>query len=170
MTNNLGFTTGGGAVFSFDRTHRFLLNRELRGGSGICCFVLLNPSRADEHANDPTISRCIGFAARWGFSQLLVVNLFSLMTSDPVELARSSEPGRLENDHYLVKSASDADLVVAGWGVHGSLFGRSHHARRLLGEACIDLHAFGITKNDEPRHPLYMPYSSPLRPLPVFLG
>lgn len=56
------------AVFSPDRVHRYLLRRPLGlGGRGICLFIRLNPSKADEERNDPTTTRDIGFATRWVF-------------------------------------------------------------------------------------------------------
>jgi len=157
-------SNSGTAVFSEDRLSRFLLTRDYDGGAGVCCFVLLNPSRADAATDDPTIARCSGFARSWGYARMSVVNLFSYVTSDPRVLALGGRTTTSKDDEYLLAASSSADLVVAGWGVHGVLSGRSQAVRRLLKEACIDLWAFGITKNGEPRHPLYLPYSSTLSP------
>jgi hypothetical protein len=154
----------GMAVFSADHRHRYLLTRDYDSGAGICCFVLLNPSRADAETDDPTITRCSGFARRWGYAALLVVNLFDYMSSDPRMLADIGRTTTSKSDKYVLAAVSSADLVVVGWGVHGALFGRSQSMRRLLREAGIDLWAFGITQNGEPRHPLYLPYSSTLSP------
>lgn len=154
----------GAAVFSGDRQHRYLLTRRNLGGTGTCCFVLLNPSTADASRNDPTISRCEGFARRLGFEELWVTNLFSLMTKDPQVLAKSTCPSKPDNEHYLFDAARNADLVIVGWGRHGGLCGRSSRVLSRMNSDCIDVYTFGITLNGEPRHPLYLPYSSPLRP------
>lgn len=55
----------GGAVFSPDRIHRYHLWQRFDRGVGRVAFVGLNPSTADERANDPTVRRCIGFAEAW---------------------------------------------------------------------------------------------------------
>jgi hypothetical protein len=49
--------------------HRYVLRREWNQNvRGILNWIMLNPSTADDHFDDPTIRRCVGFAKRWGFS------------------------------------------------------------------------------------------------------
>src|SRR5215471_15764062 len=57
--------------------YRYLLSRRWRPGAP-ALFVMLNPSTADDTADDPTIRRCIGFARRWGAPAVEVVNLYAL--------------------------------------------------------------------------------------------
>lgn len=66
--------------------HRYTLRRDWLGVGGIVNFIMLNPSTADEIFNDPTIRKCIGFAKRWGFSGLVVTNLFAFRATDPADL------------------------------------------------------------------------------------
>lgn len=54
------------AEFNKDRTHRYALQRKWGKGERHILFIGLNPSRADETFNDPTITRCINFAKDWG--------------------------------------------------------------------------------------------------------
>jgi hypothetical protein len=64
-----------------------LLNRgEHVIGRGVCCFVMLNPSTADDTYDDPTIRRCVQFATRWGYDALSVRNLFPWRATDPGDL------------------------------------------------------------------------------------
>jgi hypothetical protein len=56
------------------------------------CFVLLNPSTADETREDPTVRRCIGFARSLGYGALEVVNLYAYVATDPAELRRAGYP------------------------------------------------------------------------------
>lgn len=70
------------AVFSDDRAYRYLLTRDWGEGPR-ATFVLLNPSTADEFVNDPTISKCIRFAKRWGLGGLNFVNVYALRSTDP---------------------------------------------------------------------------------------
>ena len=44
---------------------------------------LYNEATADESRDDPTIRRCIGFARRWGFARLVVLNLFAFRATRP---------------------------------------------------------------------------------------
>jgi hypothetical protein len=87
-----------GADISPDGRYRYRLWREWRGcasrdhwrwlgakdGAGhelgeplSVLFVMLNPSTADGTTDDPTIRRCVGFAKRWRYDRLEVVNLFA---------------------------------------------------------------------------------------------
>ena len=54
------------ALFSRDRRFRYRLGRRWGDGAAVC-FVLLNPSTADETREDPTVRRCIGFARSLAF-------------------------------------------------------------------------------------------------------
>ena len=81
------------AVFSEDRRYRYLLERRVGDSPKRVLFIMLNPSKADEKYNDPTIRRCIGFAREWGFGLLHVVNLLALMSTDPRALLKADDPG-----------------------------------------------------------------------------
>lgn len=80
------------AVFSEDEAYRYSLIREWDPTKGHCCFVMLNPSKATATVNDPTVARCMGFAERWGFGSLQVVNLFALRSTDPRALYTHTAP------------------------------------------------------------------------------
>lgn len=116
-------------------------------------FVGLNPSTADETNDDPTIRRCIGFAKAWGFSGLVMTNLFAFRATDPKDMKRAADPVGTENDETLVKLAACCGLVVAAWGAHGSYRGRDREVRALL----PNLHYLKLTKDGHPSHPLYLP-------------
>lgn len=123
---------------------------------------MLNPSTADAHQDDPTIKRCIGFAQLWGYGSLAVANLFAFRTAFPQALKRCTEPIGPENDIWLMALASEADTLVAAWGNHGQLLSRSRQIKALLPR----LMCLGLTKSGEPKHPLYVPRSTTLVPLP----
>lgn len=125
-------------------------------------FVMLNPSVADAHQDDPTIRRCMGFARGWGYGALVVGNLFAFRSRSPTVLKRCAAPIGPENDCWLTALASEAGTLVAAWGNHGQLLGRCQHVRALL--PC--LMCLGLTRRGEPRHPLYVPMSTTLAPLP----
>jgi hypothetical protein len=71
--------TESGAEFSPCRTWRYALWRhwDWQGHANCVMFVGMNPSTADELVNDKTISNCIGFAKRWGFGGIYMLNLFA---------------------------------------------------------------------------------------------
>jgi hypothetical protein len=151
------------AVFSPCRRYRYALWR--RWGEGpYVMFVGLNPSTADETEDDPTIRRCIRFARDWGYSALVMTNLFAWRSTDPRGLLATDAPVGPENDATLRRLAADAGGVVAAWGVHGVIDDR---AKRVVSTGMLgSFTVLGLTKDGHPRHPLYMPARCrPLNPL-----
>jgi len=148
----------GAARFSPCRRYRYLLTRGDAGARDHVVFVMLNPSTADARRNDPTITRCIGFADRLGCPRLSIVNLFALRATDPRRLYRARDPVGPDNDAAIAAAVRDATLVVAAWGNHGALHDRAAAVLRLLPA----VHHFGLTRLGQPRHPLYLPGAAPL--------
>lgn len=76
-------------IFSPCRTWRYTLERVwappegYRGAREVAAFIGLNPSTADEVKNDPTVTRCINYARRWGFHGMFMLNIFALRSTDP---------------------------------------------------------------------------------------
>lgn len=141
-------------IFSNDRLYRYTLWREwANGGQDFVTFVGLNPSTADESINDPTIRRCIGFAKSWGYDGLLMMNLFAFRATDPKEMKRQPDPVGGLNDVYLDSAAEQSGVIVAAWGSNGRHHGRDAQVIKLFGD---NLHCLGVTKNGDPRHPLYI--------------
>lgn len=122
-----------------------------------CLFVMLNPSTATDTVDDPTIKRCSRFAASWGFDRLMVVNLFSLRSTDPTLLACDlAAEGDPENLTTILQVARDAHRIVCAWGVYGALRGRAAHVVAELRRDGHQLHALKLTKDGQPGHPLYL--------------
>lgn len=150
------------ARFSPCRTWRYELWRRW-GHAPVAAFIGLNPSTADETQDDPTIRRCIGFAKRWGYGGLVMLNLFAYRSTDPRGLKVAADPVGPENDETLLRVTAEAGCVIAAWGAHGALFGRDAAVRRLLAHLTLD--HLGLTKAGHPRHPLYLARSTPRRTL-----
>lgn len=153
-------------IFSPDRKYRYRLERRLfglmrpRGGSNketTCCFVMLNPSTADEQKDDPTIRRCKSFVGEWGYTRLIVVNLFALRSPFPEELYKAGQDAvGADNDANIMSAAMDSNMVLCAWGDHGSFLQRGKKVRELL--RGMNLYALNLNKGSgEPSHPLYLP-------------
>jgi hypothetical protein len=140
------------ALLSPDKIYRYSLTRVWDRDKPRACFVMLNPSAADETQDDPTIRRCIGFSERWGYGSLAVVNLFAYRTHDPRILKAAPDPIGADNDRHVLEAALNAGLTIAAWGVHGHAHG---HSRRFISRI-QPVHCLGVTKNGAPKHPLYV--------------
>jgi hypothetical protein len=144
-----------GAIFDVSDRYRYSLWRAWSAYHPRIAFVLLNPSTADEHKNDPTIRRCIGFARSWNFGSMEVVNLFAFRATNYRELYNASEPIGAENNRFLMQAVKHASTIVLGWGTRGMLLSRDRQVISLLAGR-KDVYCLGFTKNGLPRHPLYV--------------
>jgi len=136
--------------------YRYTLWRAWDGRLPRALFVLLNPSTADANQDDPTLRRCIGFAKREFCGSVEIVNLFAYRTPQPALLKTIANPIGAENDLTIIAAARRANIIILGWGAHGTYLGRDHAVLQLL--TAYPLSCLGVTKEGHPKHPLYHPY------------
>lgn len=136
--------------------YRYDLRRVWDADKAACLFVMLNPSTADGTTDDPTIRRCVGFADRWGFGSLVVVNLFALRATDPRQLYKAGNPVGPDNDDTITRHATAAALAVAAWGAHGKHRDRGLYVKHRFKALGVQLHHLGLTADGQPKHPLYL--------------
>jgi hypothetical protein len=141
------------AVISDCGQYRYLLSRQIGLSDRVVTFIGLNPSTADATLDDPTIRRCIGFAKRRDAGLLVMVNLFGLRSTDPRALRGHAAPVGPDNDSWIDRAVSMADIAIAAWGNGGGLMGRSDAVRGRFQQR---LEALAITKIGMPKHPLYV--------------
>ena len=152
------------AEFSKDKRYRYSLSRIWDQSKPGVQFVLLNPSTADEKDDDPTVRRCVGFAKRWGYGFLEIRNIFSLRCTNPINLRCAARPiGENKIEDILTSlSVFSFDKIVFGWGVHGKLMNRGQNVINSTTKRGMPIYCFGFTKNEQPKHPLYLRNSAPL--------
>jgi hypothetical protein len=87
----------GPSAYSEDKLHWYTLARTFLTGPVLVdesirrvVFVMLNPSTAHDTHNDPTIARCCTFAAKLGYQELAVVNLYSWRETNPELMFRGT--------------------------------------------------------------------------------
>ena len=120
---------------------------------------MLNPSKATELANDPTIERCERRARALGYGAFRVTNLFGLRETDPARLKRARNPEGPENAAQILAALDWADDVLCAWGVHGAHRDQGQKVLNLLAASDKPKLTLGLTKHGHPRHPLYISYS-----------
>lgn len=145
------------AVYSDCEAYRYLLTR-VWGPGPKALFVMLNPSTATEMQNDPTVERCERRARTLGFGAFRVTNIFAYRATDPRVMRGAGDPVGPWNDTAILESAAWADHVVCAWGNHGLHLDRGASVLRLLRGAGVPLHHLGLTRQQQPRHPLYVGY------------
>jgi hypothetical protein len=145
------------AWLSADGVYRYELRRTWDPTQEHVGWIMLNPSTADAHVDDPTIRRCIGFAKGWGYGGIVVRNIFALRATNPRALLGHPDPIGPDNQACLVDGITHAGITVCAWGAWGALHDRGEQIRQAFTESGAVLYHLGLTKNGAPRHPLYLP-------------
>lgn len=153
-----------GAAFSPCRKYRYRLWRIWDKARSPLLFCMLNPSTADELANDPTVERCERRSRAMGYGGLVIVNIFAWRSTDPKMLYALADPVGSENDATILAEATKDGLVICGWGKHGALNERGSTVARMLLDNDVQPHALKINADGSPAHPLYIGYD--VQPVP----
>jgi hypothetical protein len=145
---------------------RYVLRRSWLGDGGVVNFIMLNPSTADDVFDDATIRRCVGFAKRWGFSGLVVTNLFAYRATQPKDLKSllSTDGGFSiavgeENTSHIYREAKSATAVVCAWGDNCDVL--PHRDLDVIQMLRFDRDLFCIrrTAKGNPAHPVRERYT-----------
>lgn len=129
-----------------------------------CVFIMLNPSTATAKKSDPTVRRCEGYATLWRYRRLIVLNIFSLRSTDPKKLYKVEDPIGPHNNRWIQNCTKDAGMIICAWGVHGSYLDRGQQVLKMLQHKRP--HYLQLTKDGIPNHPLYL--KGDLKPQPYF--
>lgn len=158
---------GTGAAFSRCAAYRYRLWRTWDARKSVLGFVMLNPSTADELDNDPTVARCQRRAERLGYGGLVVANAYALRSTDPQALYAAGDPIGPDNDQAIRQVATEAALVICGWGVHADQVqpGRGTQVLDMIQAAGRTPHVLGVNADGSPQHPLYLAYNVQPRPI-----
>lgn len=132
------------------------------------CWVMLNPSTADETEDDPTIKKVMKFSRAWGYGGVVVVNLFAYRATDPSELIAATKKGvdvvgTFNDQHIMIAMHMCPKLTIAAWGAHGNVLGQASHVLKFCREALGGerlLHSLKVNADGTPSHPLYLPDNS----------
>ncbi len=141
--------------------YRWWLKREWGDGPKIA-WIMLNPARADDQRDDPTIRRVIHFSRSWGFGAATVVNLYPFRSTIPAECRRwtASSPTTLrkkirENDQAISEIVRDTGAIVAAWGTVGWAQKRAKLlVADLVRAGAPSLQCLGTTLDGSPLHPM----------------
>lgn len=144
------------AVLSDCRRHRYWLVRQWDRAAPLLVVCMFNPSTADAQNDDPTIQRLCKWAKLWGYGGILVINLYSIRSSDPA-LVRAMEKeawGDAQDQaigYALGIAAEQKKPVLAAWG---NLASPADIIPFMQAAKGIELICLGQTKSGAPKHPM----------------
>ena len=148
------------AVFSPDRKYRYRLRQIWNKNLPCLCFLMLNPSTADETKNDPTVERCERRArATENCGGVEIINIFAYRATDPNIMKAQTDPIGPYNDKHILEAATNAAQLIIAWGKHGQHMTRGEQVLSLLRDNAIKPYHLKINKDGFPAHPLYISYN-----------
>lgn len=170
-TNQLNLLPEVGSVVLSDcGQYRYILSRIWDERRPPLVFVMLNPSTPEANDDNPTMTRCEGFALREKAGGMLVVNLYGYRTPYPEELKTAADPIGPENDRHLrtvfAQAKSSGSKVICAWGQPSKHLKRKQEVVQLLRD--LGLQAYQLGEGPQ-KHPLYLAADVPLMPLNVNL-
>lgn len=153
-----------------DDDRRYFLSRRwqfdmTQESARVLTWIMLNPSTAGAWEDDATIRKCKGYARRWGYGAIRVLNLFSRIATDAAEMFR--HPGWVETANDAANDDTwrfwltafgggmmfDKPDVVVGWGAYGTRMDRDRWAAEFFASAGIEATCLGVTQTGQPLHP-----------------
>lgn len=140
-----------GAIISPCGKYRYQLWRIWDDSKPICMFVMHNPSTADGNMDDPTIRRCIGFAASWGYGGIYIGNLSPYRATNPKDMIGLDflVLCPMDNMFHINEMVKKCSLHVFAYG------------NPITDDLKPELwdthwHYLSLTKDGNPGHPLYL--------------
>ena len=147
-----------GAIFSDDRKYRYALWRVWNPKLDLLLQIGLNPSKANEFINDPTITRGIVRANNNKFGGFLMANLYGYVSTDPNALLKDGDFIGEFTDYYLRKMRDLSSVQLCGWGSFKPVKYRAPDVLNMLPNP----YCLGVNADGQPKHPLYVGYDKPM--------
>jgi len=146
-----------------DNKYRYALGT--KGEKTLYCFGV-NPSTATPEKYDPTVTRVSRTANKMGFDSFVMLNIYPLRATNPDDLPKIPDLEEADiNVEIILNEIKNGSTVWAAWGDlinkrewlidcrDSILFQIKKHRENIhwvkMGE---------LTKNGNPRHPLYLKY------------
>lgn len=146
-------------IFSKCYTYRYSYKRTWNLRSKNFLFILLNPSTASESKNDSTITRLEKHVRNLDGGSFTVCNLFALREKSPKKLKIKDNPIGDRNEYFIKKNSSMAHKIICAWGNEGKYLNQAKKIKKMLIKKNYEIFIFGLTKKNEPSHPLYLSYN-----------
>ncbi|MBR8054205.1 DUF1643 domain-containing protein [Burkholderia vietnamiensis] len=155
------------AIISDCGQHRHRLDRWVTNSCGTLTFAYfgVNPGMAGPVVNDHTVTKLGEFTRRHGGNHFVIGNAFTYRATDVKEL-RDATPNHGDADRFLDEIIAEADILVPMWGrtnkVPAPLRPRFDEMALKVMAAGKPVKIFGLTAGGDPKHPLMLPYDTPL--------
>ncbi|MCR8853658.1 DUF1643 domain-containing protein [Lysinibacillus fusiformis] len=110
------------SYFSEDSLRRYYLKRRYTTDRNNLekkklCFILINPSYADELLFDKTNMLASNIGVREKFNEVVILNMFSLITKNSKVLKKTQNDWNdSTNDQTILEECKNAQQIILSWG------------------------------------------------------
>jgi hypothetical protein len=133
-------------------------------------WVLLNPATGDTDGRPrPILTGCRHLAEDWGYSALIIINLFAYRARDPRMLKTVSPQTAIGpyNDAILTTVSDLSAETIAAWGDNGTHDGRAERVKPLLRRPkCLPKPHATVSAKGQPFYPKGIRHDAERLPLP----
>ncbi len=149
-------------IYIGDTQNRFVLGKQ---GKTPLFVIGLNPSTADDKTPDPTMRKVMGIAERHKCDSFVMLNLYPQRTTNPNGLHEQLDEILFkQNLQEIIKTLNTVKkpFVFVAWGdnigIRKYLYRCAKEIITQIGDNAVWLKTGALTKNGNPRHPLYARY------------
>lgn len=154
------------AIFSRCGKYRYRLDRQVQESGIVIAFFGINPSKANDIENDPTVKKWLVFAKKNNARKFIVGNIFSTVTPYVHELPENINSIDDDNELHLDSIISEADVLVPCWGTREKVPTILHPYFDMimdkLKKSQKPIFCFGLTKSGDPKHVGRLSYETEL--------
>lgn len=127
------------SYFSDDLQHRYYLKRKYHSDKYSyliqrkLCYILINPSYADELLFDKTNMLASNIGVRENFNEVVILNMYSLITKDKKFLMKKLGIAYDSiNDATILNECLEAEQIILSWGIDEEFQERQNELLNLL--------------------------------------
>ncbi|WP_291581404.1 DUF1643 domain-containing protein [Clostridium sp. UBA6640] len=132
--------------------YRYLLKRTWDKEKNIATVIMLNPSKADILKSDKTITSLMNYLIDNNYGSMIVVNMFSYMSTDPKELKNKKDEFEALNNKYIIEASEKADDIIIAW-TRENFINKKREVEFIIKSYKNKLKCFRDNKGRVGRHP-----------------
>lgn len=140
------------AVFSENMKYRYMLTKVWDEKKPRAVMIGINPSKATHLKGDNTATNAMNYLIDRGYGTMIIVNLFSFMSTEIEGLSKREEIYEGLNNDYIKDVCKKSDMILVAWGYAREHINRKKEVERILNQYKDKVKCFKTKENQKPCH------------------
>jgi hypothetical protein len=140
------------AVFSENEKYRYMLTKVWDKDKPKALMIGINPSKATHLKSDNTATNAMNYFIDSGYGTMIIVNLYSFMSTKTEGLSKRDEIYEAINNEYIKKACKEADMVLVAWGYAQEYIDRKRQVDEILNQYRHKVKCFRTKENKKTCH------------------